>query len=358
MKIINFKVFLISLIAQFTVSFLLQIGLKAPSTLDFLRLPRLVQEGSLTNPLPAKDDLWQVIKTKIEQKKPQPFQLKKESSLIPTIYASGDYDQVASYLVVNLDSGVVLAEKNMSQKLPIASLTKVMTAVAALDLASPDELFSVSYNASLIEPTKIGVVPGQKMKLEELLQALLLTSANDAAEVIKEGIDQKYQEPIFIQAMNQKAKFLGLLNSSFANPQGFDNPQNFSSAEDLTILTYYALRNYPEIAQITPQGYQLLPADNNHKRFDLYNWNGLIGVYPGARGVKIGNTEMAGKTTVVTAEREGKRILAVVLGAPGVMERDLWAAQLLDSGFAKLGISPAQITPSQLQVKYLTWRYW
>ena len=83
MKIINFKVFLISLIAQFTVSFLLQIGLKAPSTLDFLRLPRLVQEGSLTNPLPAKDDLWQVIKTKIEQKKPQPFSVEERKQPDP-----------------------------------------------------------------------------------------------------------------------------------------------------------------------------------------------------------------------------------------------------------------------------------
>lgn len=359
MKAINFKVFLISLVAQFAVSFLLQIGLRAPQTLDFLKISTLTgQEASLTSPLPSQSGLWQVIKTKLEQKEPENFQLKKESSLISTIYAAGEYDQAASYLVADLDLGVVLAEKNMDRKLPIASLTKIMTAVVALDLAAPEELFTVSHKASVIEPTKIGVVPGQKMELKELLPALLMTSANDAAEVIKEGIDQKYQGSVFIQAMNQKARVLGLKNSSFANPQGFDNPDNFSSAQDLAILTHYALQNYPEIARIASQDYLLLPADNNHKRFDLYNWNGLIGVYPGATGLKIGNTDMAGKTTVVTAEREGKRLVAVVLGAPGVLERDLWAAQLLDYSFAKLGLQPAQITPNQLHDKYLTWRYW
>lgn len=358
MKAINFRVFLISLAAQFIVSFLLHTGLRAPETLNFLVLPNLGgQQEAVINGELHDSELWQVIKSKLEQKEPQ-FKLQKESGLITTIYAAGEYDQAKAYIAVDLDSGAVLSQKNITQRLPIASLTKIMTAVVALDLAQPEELFTVSPQASFIEPTKIGVVPGQKMRLQELLPALLLTSANDAAEVIKEGVDQKYHDEVFIKAMNAKAQFLGLKNSSFTNPQGFDNPQNFSSAEDLALLSYYALNNYPQIAQIVSQDFQILPADNNHKRYDLYNWNGLVGVYPGTTGLKIGNTDAAGKTTVVTAQREGKKVVAVLLGAPGVLERDLWASQLLDNGFQQLGLPPVQITPQQLQSKYLSWRYW
>src|SRR5690606_3687251 len=96
-----------------------------------------------------------------------------------------------------------------------------------------------------------------------------------------------------------------------------------------------------------------------HKQFDLYNWNGLLGVYPGASGVKIGNTGDAQKTTIVTAERNGKKLLVVVLGAPGVLERDMWAAELLDLGFEKqYGMAPINVTEEQLRAKYKTWKYW
>ena len=83
-----------------------------------------------------------------------------------------------------------------------------------------------------------------------------------------------------------------------------------------------------------------------------------MGVYPGVKGIKIGNTDKASYTTIVLSKREGKRILAVVLGAPGVKERDLWASQLLDLGFEKLGISAVNITEAQLEAKYSSWKYW
>lgn len=100
------------------------------------------------------------------------------------------------------------------------------------------------------------------------------------------------------------------------------------------------------------------PQDDNHKQADLYNWNGLLGVYPGVKGVKIGNTEDAGYATTVLAEREGKKILVVLLGAPGVLQRDLWPSMLLDIGFEKLGLKPIGITEDQLRAKYSTWKYW
>lgn len=368
----GWKIFLLSLAAQFIVAALLHFGAKSPQALDFLMLPNMKHEAQvLISPL-ARPDVFEEIKGKLEGK-PNHFQLRKQNSLVPSalqpnpVLAGAEYDQARVYLVVDLDTGEVLAEKNGSQKVPMASLTKIMTAIVALDLASPEENFVVSEGAASVQPTSIGVVPGQKMALEELLNALLLTSANDSAQVIKEGIDQKYSQGSFIKAMNAKAQILGLNNTHFENPQGYDGKNHFSSAEDLAVLSQYALKNYPEISEIVKKDYQYLPQDSNHKQFDLYNWNGLLRVYPGVYGVKIGNTSGAGHTMVVVSERENtshlgggmsKKVMVVLLGAPGVLERDLWASGLLDLGFDSFGLDRVNVTPDQLQIKYATWKYW
>jgi len=159
--------------------------------------------------------------------------------------------------------------------------------------------------------------------------------------------------------MNEKATFLNLHDTHFTNPQGFDDNDNYSSAEDLARLTNYALTNYPLFSTIVKKDYAFLPADFHHKQFDLYNWNGLLDVYPNSEGVKIGNTPDAGYTTVVVANRDGKHILAVVLGAPDVLHRDLWAAELLDHGYTEtLSLAPINVTEEQLKEKYATWHYW
>ncbi len=313
----------------------------------------------LLNPQPVPPNPMEIIKPKLEQK-PNNFQLKKPLSFIPAVSAAGDYQDLSAYVVINYDTGEVLAQKNMSGRLPIASLTKIMSAVVALDLASPDELFSVSATAANEIPTKVGFQIGNRVTLKNLLDAMLLTSANDAAQVVKEGIDQKYGSEVFIQAMNQKADSIGLKNSHFTNPQGFDNGNPFSSAEDLAILSKYALTQYPLIAEIVQKDYQFVPTSNTHRQMDLYNWNGLLNVYPGVFGVKIGNTDAAKMTTIVGAERAGKRVLVVDLGAPGIKERDLWAAQLLDIGFENLDpqLQPINVNLVDLQQKYSTWKYW
>lgn len=311
----------------------------------------------VVSPLPQKTDVLDNIRPKLEEKTTR-FQLKKESRLIQQTYAASDADNARAYAVIDLDTGEIIAEKNGSQRVPIASLTKIMTAVVALDLAKPTDLFTVTDRAANMIPTKIVLQPGERLTLEELLHASLLTSANDATEEIRDGVDALYPEPVFINAMNEKASFLGLANSHFANPQGFDSSGNYSSAEDLAVLAQYALTNYPLIASIVKKDYQFLPANENHRNFDLYNWNGLLDVYPDIEGVKIGNTSDAGMTTVVLSNRNGKKIAAVVLGAPGIIQRDLWAAELLDIGYEKeLGLNPVNVTEDQLREKYSTWRY-
>lgn len=310
-------------------------------------------------PIPLEKDIfYDDVLNKLELKQNN-FKINKKNNFIPEAFAGADYEAASAYALVDYDSGEVIISKNLDKKLAIASITKVMTSVIALDLANKDDRFIVSDNASKMIPTKIGVVPNETLTLSELLNATLLTSANDAAEVIKEGIDAKYSEPVFIKAMNEKAKIIGMNNTSFTNPQGFDDSNHKSSVSDVALLTHYAMQNYPEIRDIVLKNYALLPKDDYHKQFDLFNWNGLIDVYPGVLGMKIGYTENAGRTTTVVAERGGKKLIAVVLGAPGIIERDLWTAELLDFGFQKKqGLSKIEVTEEQLRNKYASWSYW
>lgn len=306
----------------------------------------------------SRQDVLQKIIPQLDNKTNN-YKLEKKQSFVKPVFAGGPFENAPSYLLADFQTGEVLAEKNMGQKLPIASLTKIMTAVVALDLASVNDVFTVSQKASQIEPTRMGLRTGQKLTLGELLNGLLLTSANDAAEVVREGINQKYKADVFVKAMNEKAAFLGLQNTHFANPQGFDDPRNYSSASDLAILSHYALENYPQIASLSAKDYVFLPATNTHTQFDLYNWNGLLGVYPGTKGLKIGNTEAAGYTTIVLSNRGGHKLLAILLGAPGILQRDLWTSSLLDLGYEKIaGLRPIALTINQMEDKYGTWKYW
>lgn len=334
----RWRIFVLSFLAGLLMVALPFFGIKSPL--------------KLASPLSIKPvDSFEKVKTKLER-------VKSNLSLIENSYASsGEVNSASAYAVLDLNSTKLLLEKNFSERLPIASLTKIMTAIVSLDLLDKKELIEVNIEATEVEPTNMGLIQGQIWSLEDLLHGLILTSSNDVAELIRLRIDAQYGEGTFIKAMNTKASFLGLKNTHFENPQGYDSVNNYSSVEDLANLSFYAIKNYPTIAEIAKKDYQFFPESENHKQADLYNWNGLLGVYPGILGLKIGNTEAAQKTTIVLAEREGKQILVVLLGAPGVLERDLWASQLLDLGFEKLGVSKVGITESQLKQKYSSWKY-
>lgn len=340
---IHLKIFFATSIAIFMVVALQLIG---------------VRISKIALPIPVKPDtFFDTVIPKLARYT-HSYRLKEDTEFIPKAEASGDYEGAYAYGVIDYETGEVLVSKNLSKQFPIASITKVMTAVVALDLADQEESFKVSQKASSMIPTKIGVRVGEELTLRELLHAALLTSANDAVEVISEGIDAKYGEKIFVRAMNEKADILGLKDTSFSNPQGFDADNHYSSIKDIALMTHYALKNYPLIKEIVKKDYELLPENISHKRFDLYNWNGLIGVYPDVTGVKIGNTDRALKTTVVVSERSGKKLLAVLLGAPGIIERDLWVSQILDLGYRKsIGLSEINITEDKLREKYQTWKY-
>lgn len=348
---INWSIFFICLALGFLFSLCQRLNL-----FQFVNLPSI----RLINPLAASggSEVFAKVRPKLEVN-PNNFSIHKSNSLIPKSYAQTFTNSAPGYITIDYDTGDVITGVNISKKREIASLTKIMTAVVTLDLVSEDEFFNVTRRAASEVPTRIGLVPDQRLSVKELLEALLMTSANDAAEMLRDNIDQKYGDGIFVKAMNAKAAFIGLKNTHFDNPQGFDGYGNYSTPEDLAVLARYALTNYPLLFNIVRTDYTYLPQDQNHKQYDLYNWNGLLGVYPNVMGVKIGNTDQAGYTSIVLSERSGKKILVVLLGAPGVMERDLWASQLLDISFEESrGLPMANVTAEQLRSKYSQWRYW
>ncbi len=264
---------------------------------------------------------------------------------------------VKASLALNMDTGEVYYANNATNRMPIASTTKIMTSMVAIDLASMDEEFTVESPATQVEPTVIGVKAGEKLSMRELIQGGLLTSGNDAMAVLAEEIGKKYggNTDLFVQAMNEKAKLLGLKNTHFANPQGYDDPRHYSTCEELAVITHYAMNHYPEIAGIVSKKEGYLTASSDHAGYRLPNWNMLINTYPGANGVKIGNTGDAGHTTVASASRNGKNIIAVVLGAEGILQRDMAASELLNVGFQAVGISPFPMTEDILRTRIKDW---
>lgn len=335
------KIFLLSFLIVFVVATLPKLGIRPPQIL------------SPISPMSALEKL----RPRLEEKK-NTFELKRRSSLIPRSFAAGQLsaEDSRAYAVVDLASGEVVLEKNSQEQLPIASITKIMTAIVALDLVNEQEVFTVDRSVKRVVPTIVALEPGEKVTLRELLEASLLTSANDAAEMIRSGIDKKFGDGTFLAAMNEKAHILGLEHSYFTNPQGFDYGRPHSSVDDVAVLCAYALRKYPIIAEIVKKDTAYFPENEHRKELDLPNWNGLLGVYPNVFGMKIGFTERAGYTTTVASERDGHKLLVVLLGAPGVLERDLWSAQLLDAGFERsFNLDPVEISEESLREKYATW---
>jgi D-alanyl-D-alanine carboxypeptidase len=230
-------------------------------------------------------------------------------------------------IVIDLNAGQILYWQNASNRYPVASLTKMMTAMVALDLAPPDQLVTVSAAAPLVEPSRMGVSAGEQLKVEDLLFGMLLDSVNDAAEALAQGIVDRDR---FIQFMNERLAGMHLKDTHFANPTGFDDPGHFSSAYDVAVIAATLLNQYPDLRRIVGTRRASIPATAEHKAFAPYNLDRLLWTYPGAIGVKPGYTDAAGYCLASAAVRDGRTILTVVLGTN---QHITDSATLLDFGF-------------------------
>lgn len=258
---------------------------------------------------------------------PSPFpsvlQTPPPSPEVPSIAAG-------SALLVDLETGRTLFSLDPSERRPIASLTKIMTAYLVLSRTAPGEMVTVSEGAAsgtVVGISSLGLVAGERIPVRSLLYALLLQSANDAAVALAEHVSGTVEA--FVELMNRAAVRLGLDRTSFASPNGLDDT-GYSTARDLVRLTRAAMR-VPGFADVVATRTHSIPGPAGEPRV-VQNRNVLLWLYPGATGVKTGFTTPAGFCVVATAERDGERLLVVVLGEPGEPFSD--AAALLNYGFA------------------------
>lgn len=230
-----------------------------------------------------------------------------------------------SAILIDADSGTVLFDKNAHERLPMASTTKIMTALVALENADLDKEVSVSPNAVGVEGSSVCLKNGEVMTLEELLYAMLLESANDAAAAIAIDIGSSIEG--FAEMMNQKAQSLGLDDTSFENPHGLDGENHYTTAHDLARITAAALKN-PDFARIVSTYKYRIPMGDSYRY--LLNHNKLLRQYEGAIGVKTGFTKKSGRCLVSAAEKDGLKLIAVTLSCP-----DDWHdhSAMLDFGF-------------------------
>ena len=220
-------------------------------------------------------------------------------------------------LVMDMQSGQVLFGKDIDKVMYPASTTKILTAIIAIEEAKPDELVSISQRASVVEGSAIGLQVGEQIKMEYLLYALMMSSANDAAVAIAEHIAGSVEE--FAVMMNQKAREVGAPNSNFVNPNGLPDPQHYTTARDLALIGRYAMQNQEFRHLVATSNHEIernLPEEMQPQTW-LWNHNRLLYQYAGALGVKTGYTVQAGQCLVGAASREGREMLSVVLKCEG-----------------------------------------
>ncbi len=214
-------------------------------------------------------------------------------------------------LLVDADSGEELFSIAPDTRRPMASLTKIMTALLVLERHDLNEIVTVPPIAEDIGGSTIGLTLGQKFSVSALLKALLLPSANDAAYTL--AVFDGRGLVAFVKSMNQRAVELGLKNTHFANPAGLDNEQQYSSPRDLAWLTMAALRQ-PAFREIVGTRTARITA-NDGRTFDMRNTNELLHSNPDVLGVKTGTTDQAGECLIILFSKQGRRYLLVLLGS-------------------------------------------
>lgn len=243
--------------------------------------------------------------------------------------------QAKAAISYDLTTNTLLFDKNINEKLAIASLTKLMTAIVALENGRESDTVSITGKAAKIGEDSMGLTAGENLTIKELLYGLFLNSGNDAAEALSQA--SAFGRDNFIHQMNKKAEDLGLSSTHFTNPTGLQGDGNqYSTAHDLLVITRYALEK-PAIADVAQTYYHEIPYTSEHKDYELYNETNLLTTYPGVKGMKTGFTDEAGLCLITYLEYGGHRIIAIVLNSPSRRDEMI---QLLDYSLKSLGVKP------------------
>jgi D-alanyl-D-alanine carboxypeptidase (penicillin-binding protein 5/6) len=236
------------------------------------------------------------------------------------------FPQVATAYLVELNGDMIWAGQP-DRRLPPASLTKLMTALLVLEQVQPDAEVTIKPSATHETGSRIGLKAGEHFRIQDLLAAALLHSANDACHALADNLAGNEAE--FVTIMNRRAQALGMHDTHFSNACGHNEPGHYSTARDLSTLAH-ALLKYPGLLDITSQKKMQIDTLDNQRHYTLDNKNALIGRYDGALGLKTGYTPQAGKCLIAYAKRSDNIVLLILLHG-----KDRWwdAVDVLDLAF-------------------------
>jgi D-alanyl-D-alanine carboxypeptidase (penicillin-binding protein 5/6) len=240
--------------------------------------------------------------------------------------------QARAYLVLNSATGEVLAARDSRARVPIASITKLMTVLLTLERAKLDDVVTVQRNVAAVGESTINLRAGERITVRDLIEGALIQSANDAADALADYVGHG-DEARFVALMNAKARALGLTATHFARPDGLDAPGHVSSARDVTLLARIAMHN-AVIRDVV--GMRDATISGNRR---LHTWNDLLGSFPGLFGVKTGHTREAGWCEVAAARGSGTTIYVTILGSPTRSQRNADLAALLHWGLSRYRVA-------------------
>ncbi|HHZ20313.1 MAG TPA: D-alanyl-D-alanine carboxypeptidase [Firmicutes bacterium] len=252
--------------------------------------------------------------------------------IIPEGVWGAEYFPAKAGILIETQTGRVIFARNEHERLPPASVTKVMTMLLIMEAvdggkARLDEKITTNRNAAGMGGSQIYLREGEVMTLDKMLKAIAIVSANDASTAVAEHLYGSTEA--FIDAMNRRAEAMGLQNTHFANETGLPDPNHYTSVYDVAIITRELVTKHPGILKYTS-----IKTDSiRNGEFILWNTNKLIGEYPGVDGLKTGHTQEAGFCLVATAKRDGMRLISVVFGAPSNGKRLELTKTLLEKGF-------------------------
>lgn len=240
-----------------------------------------------------------------------------------------------SVLMYDLTTDKILYEKDAKERRPMASLTKIMTAIIAIENRRPDDKYTVK-QSDVVGEDSMGVSSGEVYGFQDLLYGLLLPSGNDAAEVFANNYPSGRDG--FIKAMNNKAQSLGLKDTHFSNPSGLQGDgEQHTTTYDLLVITRYALEHYPLFTTAVSTATYDITGTTNHKALSLTNETNLLTTYPGVKGVKTGYTPEAGLCLVTYLDYGGHKIVGVILNSEN---RRGEMKELLDYSLKTVNIEP------------------
>jgi len=248
---------------------------------------------------------------------------------VATASSSPPAVQARAALLVDGNTGQTLFADHPDRRLPMASLTKLMTALLTMEHTKKNDVVRVTGPAPSVGESTINLQTGERLPVRDLLEAALIQSANDAAYALATDVGGTVKK--FVRMMNQRAQELGLDHTHYVVPDGLDTPGHYSSAEDTYTLARLDMQHALFRRIVKRSGGEIAGSRT------LYSWNDLLKTYPGTIGIKTGHTDRAGWSEIAAAERNGVTMYAVILGGPtrGLRNHDL--ADLLDWGFGHYG---------------------